>query len=365
MGYEVDFLPVGSGECSGDAIALRHGNLSGNRSEQRVFVIDGGYMDSGKSLVEHIKTYYKTDSVDVVVSTHPDDDHSSGLAVVLEEMKVGTLLMHKPWEHTDDIARMFRDGRVTDDSVSVALRRSLDSARDLERIASRKGIRIVEPFAGTQGWNSEFLVVGPTVEYYESLLCDFRCTPEPVERTLSQRILESLKEQARAVAETWNIETLDDDGVTSAENNSSAIVLIRPEAGRALLFTADAGIPALTSAADYVDSFGFDYDTIGFIQVPHHGSRRNVGPTILNRLLGPIKAADAKLRTAFVSAGKDAAKHPARRVTNAFRRRGAPVFGTMGGSSIHHQLNAPAREGWVSIEPVPFYRDVDDTLEAA
>ena len=131
MGYEVDFLPVGNGECSGDGIALRFGNLYGRRSEQAVVVIDGGYQETGESMVEHIKQFYQTDTVDLVISTHPDNDHSSGLSVVLEQLKVGTLWMHRPWNHTDDIARMFRDGRVTDTGVREALRRSLESARDL------------------------------------------------------------------------------------------------------------------------------------------------------------------------------------------------------------------------------------------
>jgi beta-lactamase superfamily II metal-dependent hydrolase len=166
-------------------------------------------------------------------------------------------------------------------------------------------------------------VIGPTRQFYESLLPDFRCAPEPKDETLAaiQRILATMREGVGAIAERWNIETLKDDGVTSAENNSSAILLVRPAAGRALLFTADAGIPALTLAADTLDASGFDYSSIRFIQVPHHGSRRNVGPTILGRLLGPIKMEDKKLRTAYVSASKDGApKHPAKKVTNAFRR---------------------------------------------
>ena len=36
MGFEIDFLPVGEGQKSGDAVAVRHGNLHGSRSEQFV-----------------------------------------------------------------------------------------------------------------------------------------------------------------------------------------------------------------------------------------------------------------------------------------------------------------------------------------
>lgn len=33
MGYEIDFIPVGNGEKSGDAIVLRFGNLLTGRRE--------------------------------------------------------------------------------------------------------------------------------------------------------------------------------------------------------------------------------------------------------------------------------------------------------------------------------------------
>ncbi len=60
MGYEIDFMPVGEGEKSGDAIALRFGNLNGNRSEYKVVVVDAGFKESGgNELVAHIKNTTK------------------------------------------------------------------------------------------------------------------------------------------------------------------------------------------------------------------------------------------------------------------------------------------------------------------
>ena len=98
MGYEIDFLPVGNGEKSGDAIAFRLGNLYGERSEQMVVVIDGGFRETGETLVEHIKKYYDTTHVDLVISTHPDADHTAGLKVVLEQMTVSELWMTSTME---------------------------------------------------------------------------------------------------------------------------------------------------------------------------------------------------------------------------------------------------------------------------
>src|SRR5690606_38940828 len=126
------------------------------------------------------------------------------------------------------------------------------------------------------------------------------------------------------------VETLDDTGETTAENNSSTILLLRVD-GQSALFTADAGIPALTQAIELLQIAGFEFSNLNFIQVPHHGSRRNVGPSILDWILGPRLPIDSVLKVAFVSAPKNGApKHPAKKVVNAFRRRGAPVHATQG-----------------------------------
>lgn len=359
LGYEVDFLPVGEGR-SGDAIALRLGNLHGPRAEQTVIVIDGGFTDSGEALVQHVRTHYGTNRVDLVISTHPDMDHATGLEALLESCDVRALWMHLPWNHTADIARMFHDGRVSDASVSDSLRKSLDSARSLERLAARKCVPITEPFTGLTDSSQQVIVLGPSVQFYEGLLPDFRCTPEPKQAmSLLAKALLAAEGVISTVAEHWNFETLDDSGETSAENNSSVITLVRVGAHQ-LLFTGDAGIPALTAVADVLAAAGIDISTINFIQVPHHGSRRNVGPTILDRLVGPRLASDVSTRTAFVSAAADGApKHPSKKVTNAFRRRGVGVHATAGASK-RHAKNAPQRPGWVDSVPIPFFSTVDE-----
>jgi beta-lactamase superfamily II metal-dependent hydrolase len=361
MGYEIDFLPVGNGERSGDAIAIRIGNLLANPIQQTVIVIDGGFQETGQDLVNHIKQYYKTDRVDLVISTHSDADHAGGLTTVLDQMRVGQLWMHKPWEHATNMAKLFTDGRVTDRSLTEKMRKSLENATELERIAKRKGIPILEPFAGVSDPTGKVLVAGPDKLYYETLLADFRCTPEPAAglAELAKGYWGTVVEAVKKVAESWGVETLTDGGVTSAENNSSAIIRVEIMPAKYALFTADAGIAALTRAADYLALLGFDCSQLGFVQVPHHGSQRNVGPTILNRLIGPKLSDEKVIKTAFVSAALDGGpKHPSKKVTNAFRRRGAPVHATQGQKKISYQ-DAPDR-GWTNSVALPFYTEVED-----
>ena len=129
--------------------------------------------------------------------------------------------------------------------------------------------------------------------------------------------------------------------------------------GDVAIFTGDAGADALHRAADTLDSEGFDYNRLRFMQIPHHGSRRNVTPSVLDRLLGP-KGQRTPTKTAFVSCAPDGApKHPAKKVTNAFTRRGCNVAQTAG-MAISHYRDGLARPGWGPAPLLPLYDQVED-----
>jgi len=348
MGFEVDFLAVGDGERGGDSIALRFGDLNGERSDQTVIIIDGGTKDSGQELVDHINEHYGTNMVDYVFLTHPDSDHSSGLTVVLEEMEVGHLFMHQPWEYADEIKKVIEQ-EVTEKTVENRFRKSLKMAHSLKEIADEKGIQITEPFEGLTLGNGMIHILGPHQDFYKELLPDFRGITEMTETDSGASILKQLLTKAKDalvwVEEAMHIETLDDSGETSPENNSSAIILVSL-GGKQLMFTGDAGIPALTAALDYCDGIGLALNDLHFFQIPHHGSRRNIGPGILNRIQPNI---------GYVSAPKEGdPKHPSKRVTNALIRRNIKPYSTQGKGLRHHD-NAPERSGWSAATPLPFH----------
>jgi beta-lactamase superfamily II metal-dependent hydrolase len=365
MGYEIDFLPVGDGSKGGDAIALRYGSLTGPRSGQTVVIIDGGYSDDGKALVEHVKRHYGTTEVDVVVSTHPDRDHIAGLEVVLSQLDVKYLFMHQPWKHSLEFAAARKFG-FSKARLSEKLEKSLQELSELESIALSRGIEIYEPFTGLGLANrdSQFRIIGPSVDYYDSLLPEIQSPATAKKASGPYDFLFKATQAARKLlTESLTKETLRDDGETKASNNSSAICLLE-EAGRKCLFTADAGIPALEQAVAVLEAEGFQPGSLAFCQIPHHGSRRNVGPSVLNRLLGS-KARSEPHATAFVSAPPDNPDHvhPAKKVTNAFRRRGYQVHATQG-STKRHSFQAPPRPGWQKSEPIAFHSQVEEDSES-
>jgi beta-lactamase superfamily II metal-dependent hydrolase len=163
--------------------------------------------------------------------------------------------------------------------------------------------------------------------------------------------------------ESVDIETLTDEGVTSPMNESSMIFELRHE-GKRVLLTADAGQRALTQVADVIDTYGLATQPCDLVQIPHHGSRRNVGPTVLNRLVGAIQERSyGSWYACSASAAKGDPKHPAKRVLNAFTRRGAKTYVTRV-QSLRWSHNAPPRPDWDGTpEPEPLYAKVEADSE--
>lgn len=358
-GFEIDFLPVGNGDNSGDAIALRYGE-SGN---YKIMVYDGGTKEAGEQLVDHIQTYYGTTFVDDVVCSHPDADHASGLSVVLERLDVGTLWMNRPWNYSAAILDYFKDGRITDDSLVERLKKKMSAAYELEKIAKESGVPIKDPFQGQK--IGEFVVLSPEEEWYiHELIADFEKSPDKKSPGTVQQATRYLTEAARKViswvTELWHQESLREDVETSAENESSVVLFAQLD-GSGVLLTGDAGLQALHASADFTEGLGFDMPAnLLFAQIPHHGSRHNVSTSVLDRLVGLRKEANDGIsaKIAYVSAGKESTSHPRKMVLNAFIRRGCSVVSTKG-RSIWYSKNMPGRTNWGPVTPHAFSERVE------
>src|SRR5437660_5816207 len=252
MSFELDILAVGDETTSGDAIALRYGSFSNEPRWQRVVVIDGGFADSGSNIVSLLQRVYGTNYVDLIVSTHPHDDHVNGLHVVFDELKVGALWMHRPWLHADSVRTYVQEKRITSQRFSERLKRSLENAYALEQAAIKKSITPVEPFTGL-AFDKRLFVIGPTRDYYERLVCEFGEAVSPMGKFAEffEAIPQKASEARRRISEALQgEEQLVDPAINdvNARNNSSVILIAQLD-DSVFLFTADAGVPALTAAA--------------------------------------------------------------------------------------------------------------------
>jgi beta-lactamase superfamily II metal-dependent hydrolase len=364
MKCEIEFIAVGDASCAGDAIIVRYGEPN----SYQLMLVDGGHAATGEQIVAHLRQHFGENVfLNQVVLTHPDADHASGLRTVLAEMHVEQLWMHVPWLNADPA--LFA-GNWTANGLERAIKKEYDILSEIWDIATDKGVPIYLPFAEQK--IGAFIVCSPSEWAYRHLVPQFDKTPDSNQEAIEaaqmwigkETIAKKLLEKARAavtdwIGETWTNERLKDGGITSASNETSVILYGQFEDGNVLL-TGDGGLNALEWSANQLDFWGLPLQQFKLIQVPHHGSRRNIGPSILNRILGPIVAEGSDpTSVAYVSAPADDAKHPRRIVTNAFMRRGARVIATQGTNKIHYG-GFPTRDGYVSATPLTFQTVVEN-----
>lgn len=340
--FEIDFLPVHS-SCSGDAVTIRY-RLGG---ETFIHVVDGGYVQSGPLVVDHIRRLYDDPAyIDHVVVTHGDGDHAGGLRSVLEKFAVGTLWMLRPWIYAEQLLPYFPT-YTTVHRLRAKLRSSYPSLVELETIASDRGIPIAEPFTGKR--IGAFTVLAPSPGRFGRLVLDSEKTPEastgPV--NILERAAAAATRAARLIRGAWGHEIFSPEE-TSAENEMS-VVQAAVLSGVSVVLTGDAGRAGLAEAADHAWSAGLALPGVDLFQIPHHGSRRNVSTEILDRWLGPRLAMRLQPGQhsflAVVCAAPEDADHPRPAVVRAVIHRGGELASTEDGP-VSFYKGLLRRPGW-------------------
>jgi beta-lactamase superfamily II metal-dependent hydrolase len=82
------------------------------------------------------------------------------------------------------------------------------------------------------------------------------------------------------------------------------------------------------------------------MQIPHHGSRRNITESLIEYFCP---------KSAFASASGNA-KHPRQEVVEAFQKVGTIVYSTHyphDGHLLHRHGAVPQRQGYATSEPLP------------
>ena len=377
MAYEIDYIGVKADKATKDADAIclrwKTGIALNGMPIYKVGVIDGGFEAHGNAMIAHMNQYYFDDAegvkskekktIDFVVVTHPDQDHAIGLKQVLKAFDVKKIYMNRPWLYVDELFDKVNDGRITKQSLRERLRNNYETIADIENIAEENKIPIYEAFEGTYVEN-EILILSPEKQFYLDLLVESEKTPLQEQAAFNQdglfgRIANAVKAYIVNKFEDWDIETLRENEETSAENETSVVLRGLVE-GDGFLLTGDAGIRALNKAIDYMEQIGEDViSEISFYQIPHHGGRHNVSPSLLDRMVGQrVKKGATRNKTAYASVA-EGSDHPLKMVTNAYIRRGVSTYETNGNTICHHYGQMPKR-GWTQLKMIEFADYVEE-----
>jgi hypothetical protein len=116
---------------------------------------------------------------------------------------------------------------------------------------------------------------------------------------------------------------------------------------------------ALWTAINYAQVRGMDLSRLWLFQVPHHGSRNNISPSVLDRIVGPpVQQGQSRQTCCIISAGAEDQDHPRQVVVNALWRRGLKPYVTRNGTVRFHS-GLQARDAWTPVNPVPFSTTVE------
>lgn len=341
MAFEIDLLPVGSKKKSGDCIAMRYGDLKNGGQDQTVIVIDGGYGCTWEdTLKPHLQKYYNCEydgklHIDLVILSHPDQDHVSGLVEMANDgdVEIACVMMHKPWEELTP--SWFKDGRITKESLKDKLGDAFEKAKELDD--ATKTVATAHLELGTYGLNNAHItILGPSPSFYKT--CIANCEKTPGQDDKVKNLPQSLANNEGLEFEpyikgkiTWN-----DAETTSPINESSLIVLFEYESVKILL-TGDAGKEGLAQAINYAHVNNIQLNDCSIIKMPHHGSRKNVNPAIIDAFAGSKKVY-------YSCASDDLGHHPSQRLINLMDEKGFKQLSTSG-KTLHWGDDAPDR-GW-------------------
>jgi len=307
--------------------------------------IDGEYVrvliDAGnKGSAATVRQFLRSRGVDYlhhVVCTHPHNDHAGGLVELLTDrtIVVEHVWLHRAQNHVNMLLVEQALNQTHGLRRAAVIQEALKTVDTLAAICKIRQIPMSEPFADAQ--IGPLTVVGPTVDYYSELVAQFadsgaiRASEALVSNLPNQALAEALLESMAPPVS----ESLEANPETEPENNSSVILAIQHASGLHL-FTGDAGAQALAQAAQQ-----YEIANCHWMQLPHHGSRRNITEPLIQHF---------RPRYAFVSATGNK-KHPRRAVVNAFKKVGSRVYSTHyphGGHLWHHRGAVPPRTGYSS-----------------
>lgn len=365
MNYELDFIGVNKETKDADAIGIHWIE----NDIHTIGVYDGGFAEHGNELKSIIEEFYFTDDkkdIDFIICSHSDQDHVTGLKILLENNMVKTLYMNRPWLYIEELYEKVNDGRITKTSLEERLKKTYKFINDIENLAIEKGVEINEVFEGTV-INDKITVLHPSKETYISLIVESNKTSFlemsaqniTFRKVVFEAFSKTIKKIYNWITETWNEESLREDVSTTSENETS-VIIIGDMTDEKFLLVGDAGINALDAASNYyAEQFGSIKDDVNIYQIPHHGGRHNVNTTILNKLIGDVVEKDKVVsKTAFVCSGKNS-DHPLKMVTNAFIRRGVNVY-IASGHTINHHKGISSRTGWTKSQKTAFSEKIEE-----
>lgn len=337
--YEIEMLDV----KAADAFII---HIKDENDTDHIILVDAGNYSDGQKIHNHLHKYYKSPIIDLAIVTHPDDDHFGGLIFLLEKIEkkesdaihIKLFWVHEPGKHitATDVKYGWKEANVKAEA-NTAL--NCHENNLLEFIDKLK-LNRVELFAASDGKtinghpDYKLYVLGPTKEYYSSLIPDFRN-----DLKAKEEIDEDIDDSTITEGKIYS-KTLDEAGDDPSKHNQSSLIFsFIPESDKRYLFLGDAGEEAFNNIPEHLKKFA---KNVYWLKVPHHGSKHNMSNDMIN-IIKPKKA--------YISTEKKG-YYLSQSVVNALKKAGCRLYSTHKerSSFLHHGIDD--REGYSTADPL-------------
>ncbi|MFY7814015.1 MAG: ComEC/Rec2 family competence protein [Chryseobacterium taeanense] len=304
MDFVIDFIYVGDG----DAIII-WGRVP--HEHDYVFFLDGGNKGNGSKMVAHynqwIKPHLQNKHAIGFMNSHPHNDHINGLIEVVEQIgsEMSFAIYNDPvkcisTEHKEKIKKShIEDGDPDIDH----LYETFEQIEKLNSLCVKHGIRRYDAFNNINFFDGAFKILSPSKEYYTDKVQHFTDIDFLKKVDFSQKPAAVICDEDEDSIPCMIVDEVND---TSPENLTSTVLQLTDSDNRKYILTGDAGVESF----DEIEKNGFDPNNIVLVQLPHHGSRRNVDTTWLRKFNPNM----------YIASAVGSVKHPRRAVINCIKK---------------------------------------------
>ncbi|KOP38236.1 hypothetical protein DBB36_19855 [Flavobacterium sp. WLB] len=339
MDFVIDFVYVGDGD--GIVIWARNPNES-----DIVLFLDGGNQGFGSKIVTHYKKWIKPHLYQnrriAFINSHPHADHINGLIELVkelgEEMTWG--IYNDPVKFiSEELRENIRQSALRKEDADIEhLYKSFQKIQELNDLCEKFNIERIEALSDVFNYN-KVKIVSPSREFYKSKVQLFTNIDFLKKVDYSKSFTE--------VNETDELlkpcQVVDEKNDASPENLSSTVIELIDSNNKRYLLTSDAGVESF----DDMEKNGFSTENLFFVQLPHHGSRRNISTNWIGKF-------DPEM---FIISAEGNIKHPRKAVLSCIKKNlpNCNIYSThknKGTLSYTTKRDVFPNRNWGSAEPI-------------
>ena len=314
MDFLIDFIHVGNG----DAIIIW---ARGWGYADHVFFLDGGNVGNGEKIVDHynqwIEPHLQHKAVVGFINSHPHEDHIDGLLEVITALtgQISFGIYNDPVECiTEEHKQRIYKSYIEDGDADIDhLYKTFEQIEKLNEYCQAHDVQRYNAYAeDINFFDGAFKLLSPTKDFYVNLVQHFTDVDFLKKVDFAHHVGTEVNPVVEAVRPC---EIVDASNDTSPENLSSTIIQLTGSQFQKVLLTADTGVETF----NYIEE-DWDLSNIQLMQLPHHGSRRNISSSWIKKFSPSM----------FIASAAGDSKHPRRAVINCITRNvaGCRVYST-------------------------------------